>query len=161
MDKGTYPPGVLRFINILEAHSILPVLADLPNSTQTAPEAAQAVGCQLNQIVKSLLFITNNTRRPILVLASGANRVNPVRLAEVIGEKIHLADAQTVLQLTGYPVGSVPPAGYTPQPSTLIDSDLAGFDILWVSAGSDHIIASLSFQDLCQLSGGRVTTISQ
>jgi GrpB-like predicted nucleotidyltransferase (UPF0157 family)/prolyl-tRNA editing enzyme YbaK/EbsC (Cys-tRNA(Pro) deacylase) len=161
MDAKNYPPGVIRLIAHLEARSITPVMVELPTSTHTASAAALAVDCQLAQIVKSLVFITIDTQRPLLVLASGVNRVNTLRLAEVIGEKVRLADEQSVLQWTGYTVGAVPPVGYDPQPLTLIDEDLSGHEKLWVSGGSDHTMIALTFQEICRLTGGEVTTINR
>src|SRR5436853_2342867 len=94
------------------------------DSTRTAAEAAQAVGCQVGQIVKSLVFKGKQTQRPLLVEASGVNRVNERRVSEVIGEPIEKADADFVRQHTGFAVGGVPPVGHAEHIETFIDEDL-------------------------------------
>jgi GrpB-like predicted nucleotidyltransferase (UPF0157 family)/prolyl-tRNA editing enzyme YbaK/EbsC (Cys-tRNA(Pro) deacylase) len=145
----------------LESHGIQPTLMDLPASTRTASAAARALDCDLTQIVKSLLFTGDNTTRNILILVSGANRVDTQRLSEIVGEKVHLSDAQTVLSVTGYPIGAVSPFGLTSQSTVVIDEDLSGHADVWISGGSDHVLAEISFRKLCELTGGRVTTIDR
>jgi prolyl-tRNA editing enzyme YbaK/EbsC (Cys-tRNA(Pro) deacylase) len=97
---------------------------ELPTSTRTAQEAAGAVGCSVGQIVKSLVFRGVQTGRPILVLASGANRVNEARLSELAGEPIAKADAAFVRAHTGFAIGGVAPLGHPAPLTTYIDADL-------------------------------------
>jgi GrpB-like predicted nucleotidyltransferase (UPF0157 family)/prolyl-tRNA editing enzyme YbaK/EbsC (Cys-tRNA(Pro) deacylase) len=160
--KITNPePGVVRFKAFLDSHGIQPALVDLPATTHTASAAAQAVSCDLTQIVKSLLFTGEKTGRSILTLVSGTNRVDIQRLSEIVGEKVHLSNTQTVLAVTGYSIGAVSPFGLAMQPLMIIDQDLRAHTDVWISGGSDHVLAKLSFEKLCELSGGKVTPINR
>src|SRR6266568_3642980 len=96
-------------------------VVELPDSTRTAKEAAQAIGCRVEQIVKSLIFKGKQSDKPVLVVASGTNRVNEKRLGQLAGEPITKADADFVRQRTGFAVGGVPPFGHAEQIQTFID----------------------------------------
>lgn len=135
-------------------------VVELPNSTRTAVEAAQAVGCQVGQIVKSLVFKSKRTERPILVIASGANRVNEKRIEELIGEPLGKADADFVRQQTGFAIGGVPPVGHAQALETFIDQDLLQYSQVWAAAGTPHAVFELNPADLPVLTGGRVVSIS-
>ena len=130
-----------------------------PDSTRTAGEAAQAVGCQLGQIVKSLVFKGGQTHKPILVVASGANRVNERRLAELTGERIEKADADFVRQHTGFAVGGVPPVAHPERIETYIDEDLLQYEAIWAAAGNPHAVFQLTPTDLQSMTGGKVVSI--
>ncbi len=132
---------------------------ELPDSTRTAPEAAQAVGCQVGQIVKSLVFRTRDSQRPILVIASGANRVNEKRMAEYLGEPIEKADAGFVRQHTGFVIGGVPPVGHAERLETFVDQDLLQYAEIWAAAGTPNAVFPLSPADLVKMTGGRVVGI--
>ena len=134
-------------------------VVELPGSTRTAVEAAQAVGCQVGQIVKSLVFKAKRSERPILVIASGQNRVDEKRIEALIGEPLGKADADFVRQRTGFVIGGVPPVGHLEKLETYIDQDLLEFDELWAAAGTPHAVFRLSPADLLQISGGQVADI--
>jgi prolyl-tRNA editing enzyme YbaK/EbsC (Cys-tRNA(Pro) deacylase) len=136
-------------------------VVELPASTHTAVEAAQAVGCDVGQIIKSLVFKGKRSERPILVIASGRNRVDEKRIENLIGEPLGKADADFVRQHTGYVIGGVPPVGHTEKIETFIDEDLFQYDLLWAAAGTPNAVFQLSPQDLCAISDGKVTTIKQ
>jgi prolyl-tRNA editing enzyme YbaK/EbsC (Cys-tRNA(Pro) deacylase) len=136
-------------------------VVELPGSTRTALEAAQAVGCQVGQIVKSLVFKAKRSQRPILVVASGANRVDERRIEALIGEPLGKADADFVRQQTGFVIGGVPPVGYTQRLETFIDEDLLQFDEIWAAAGTPHAVFRLTPADLVQMTGGHVAAIKQ
>jgi GrpB-like predicted nucleotidyltransferase (UPF0157 family)/prolyl-tRNA editing enzyme YbaK/EbsC (Cys-tRNA(Pro) deacylase) len=153
--------GVSRFKVFLESRGVQLRMVDLPATTRTAIEAAQALNCDLNQIVKSLLFTGDRTGCHILVLVSGTNRVDTQRLSEVIGEKVHLSDAHTVQSVTGYPIGAVSPFGLIKQPIMIIDEDLGGQSDVWISGGSDQVLANISYQQLCELTRGKVTPVNR
>jgi prolyl-tRNA editing enzyme YbaK/EbsC (Cys-tRNA(Pro) deacylase) len=135
-------------------------VVELPASTRTAVEAAQATGCQVGQIVKSLIFRTRSSKRPILVLASGMNRVNEVRLAEAVGEPIEKADAEFVRQQTGFAIGGVPPVGLSQPIETYIDRDLLNFTEIWAAAGTPHAVFRLAPENLTRIAGDRVIQIT-
>src|SRR5215475_13164176 len=99
-------------------------VVELSDSTRSAVEAAQAIGCTVEQIAKSLIFKSKQTQRPVLVIASGPNRVNEKRIGELLGEPIEKADADFVRQKTGFAIGGVPPVGHAEKPEIFIDEDL-------------------------------------
>lgn len=130
-----------------------------PDSTRTAIEAAQAVGCSIGQIVKSLVFRGAQSHKPVLALVSGANRVNEKRLGLLLGEEIEKADADFVRQHTGFAVGGVPPVGHVERLATFIDRDLLQYDEIWASAGSPHTVFRLTPGDLQRMAGGEVVAL--
>ena len=130
-----------------------------PDSTRTAIEAAQAVGCSVGQIVKSLVFRGAQSHEPVLALVSGANRVNEKRLGLLFGEEIEKADADFVRQHTGFAVGGVPPVGHVERLATFIDRDLLQYDEIWAAAGSPHAVFRLTPGDLQDMTGGEVVTL--
>ncbi|HWQ04153.1 MAG TPA: YbaK/EbsC family protein [Longilinea sp.] len=133
---------------------------ELSGSTRTALEAAEAVGCDLGQIVKSLVFASVSSHQPILALVSGANRVNEQRLSAVFGEPVMKADGDFVRAQTGFAIGGVPPLGHTYQMKTFIDSDLMAFDRIWAAAGTPHALFSLTPAELLVMTHGEVANIS-
>lgn len=135
-------------------------VVELPDSTRTAVEAAQAIGCQVEQIVKSLIFKSKKSGRPILVVASGANRVNEKKLAGLIGEPLGKADADFVRQRTGFAIGGVAPVGHTEEIETYVDEDLLQYEEIWAAAGTPHAVFSLTPNDLVKITGGRVINIT-
>lgn len=108
---------------------------EFPASTRTAQEAADAIGCTIGQIAKSLIFKGKSSQKPILIIASGTNRVNEKVVKEYIGEKLEKADADFVLEHTGYAIGGIPPVGHTEPISTFIDEDLMQYSEIWAAAG--------------------------
>jgi prolyl-tRNA editing enzyme YbaK/EbsC (Cys-tRNA(Pro) deacylase) len=134
-------------------------VVELPNSTRTAAEAAQAVGCQLGQIIKSLVFKTKRSERPILVIASGVNRVDERKIEALTGEPLGKADADFVRQQTGFVIGGVPPLGHATQLETYIDQDLMQYEELWAAAGTPHAVFRLTPTDLLKMVDGRVVEI--
>ena len=149
-----------RVQDILKERGFSSLVVELPDSTRTAREAAQAVGCRVEQIVKSLVFKGQNSNKPLLVVASGSNRVNEQRLSELAGEPIEKADADFVRQRTGFVVGGVPPLGHTEQLEIFIDQDLLQYEQLWAAAGTSHAVFQLSPSELKAMTGGRVVSIT-
>lgn len=133
---------------------------ELPASTRTAVEAAQAVGCDVGQIVKSLVFRGLHSGSPVLILVSGSNRVNEQTVAQRLGEPIGKADADFVRQHTGFVIGGVPPIGHTEKLRTLMDEDLLQYDLVWAAAGTPNALFQLQAQDLLKISSallGKIT----
>jgi prolyl-tRNA editing enzyme YbaK/EbsC (Cys-tRNA(Pro) deacylase) len=135
-------------------------VVELPGSTRTAVDAAQAIGCQVGQIVKSLVFKTQETQRPVLVTASGPNRVNEGRIGELLGESVGKADADFVRQHTGFAIGGVPPIGHDEALPTFIDRDLMQYEHIWAAAGTPHAVFRLSPEALVDMTGGQVVQVS-
>jgi prolyl-tRNA editing enzyme YbaK/EbsC (Cys-tRNA(Pro) deacylase) len=152
-------PSARKVQQALEQAGFSLTVVELPGSTRTAVEAAQAVGCQVGQIVKSLVFKSKHTERPILVIASGANRVNESRIESLIGEPLGKADAEFVRLQTGYAIGGVPPVGHSQPLETYIDQDLLRYSRVWAAAGTPHAVFELDPADLPALTGGLVVSI--
>jgi prolyl-tRNA editing enzyme YbaK/EbsC (Cys-tRNA(Pro) deacylase) len=136
------------------------VVVELPDSTRTATEAAQAIGCLVGQIAKSIVFQTVTNQRPILVIASGSNRVNEAVIAEHIGEQITKANADFVQQRTGFVIGGVPPVGHNETLETFIDQDLLQYQEIWAAAGTPHAVFRLTPGDLLRLTSGEVLKVT-
>lgn len=149
-----------RVQQALEAHGVDCQVVELPDTTRTALEAAQAIGCDVDQIVKSLIFKARQSGRPVLVIASGSNRVNEKRIGQLLGEKIGKADADFVREKTGYVIGGVPPLAHETPPQTFIDEALLEHDEIWAAAGTPFAVFRLTPTDLLQITNGRVTSIS-
>jgi len=135
-------------------------VVELPASTRTAVEAAQAVGCQVGQIVKSLVFRAAHSDRPVLVVASGANRVNEALLGQVLGEPIGKADADFVRLRTGFAIGGVPPLAHAEPLTIFIDQDLLQYTEIWAAAGTPHAVFCLTPAQLVAMTGGKVVQIT-
>ena len=134
-------------------------VVELPASTRTAQEAAQAVGCTVGQIVKSLVFRALQSDRPVLVETSGLNRVDETRLAALLGEPVGKADADFVRQRTGFVIGGVPPLGHAEALPTFIDQDLLQYQEIWAAAGTPHAVFRLTPAELLQMTGGQVVAV--
>ncbi len=129
------------------------------DSTRSAAEAAEAVGCQVGQIAKSLIFRGKASDRPVLVIASGANLVDEKAVRDLIGEKIGRADADFVRAKTGFAIGGVPPVGHKEKPVCVIDEDLFNYDTIWAAAGTPRAVFSLTPAQLEAMTGGLVGAI--
>ncbi len=131
----------------------------LPQTGKTSAEAAAGLGCSVAQIAKSILFRRREDDAPVLVVASGANRVDEEKVARHVGD-IARADAKFVREKTGYAIGGVCPIGHLTPPVTVIDSDLLQLDSLWAAAGHPHAVFNLSPQELLALTGAPVVDIA-
>jgi prolyl-tRNA editing enzyme YbaK/EbsC (Cys-tRNA(Pro) deacylase) len=145
--------------DVLRERGFTSQVVELSDSTRTAKDAAQAIGCRVEQIVKSLIFKGKQTSKPILVVASGQNRVNEKRLGELAGEPIARADADFVRQRTGFAVGGVPPVGHKEPLTTFIDEDLLQFSEIWAAAGTPFAVFQLTPAALQSMTGGQVVSI--
>jgi len=134
-------------------------IVDLGQSARTAADAARAVGCQVDQIVKSLVFRLRESGRALLVVTSGAHRVDEHRVAAVVGEPIERADADFVRAETGFAIGGVAPLAHAKPIVTLIDEHLMGWDAIWAAAGHPNTVFRLTPDDLVAMTGGRVVTV--
>jgi prolyl-tRNA editing enzyme YbaK/EbsC (Cys-tRNA(Pro) deacylase) len=125
---------------------------EFPEGTRTAQDAAAAIGCDVGQIVKSLVFVRDD--EPLLVLCSGANTVDAERLG------LAKADAELVRRATGFAIGGVPPYGHPAPLETLIDEDLLGYDEVWAAAGTPRSVFPLTPAQLVERAGGTVARVS-
>lgn len=134
-------------------------VSTFPEGTRTAQDAAAAIGCQVAQIVKSLVF-RRQSGSPLLVVASGVNRVDEAKVAALIGEPIGKADAAFVRAETGFAIGGVPPAGHAKPIETLVDEDLLALDEIWAAAGTPRTVFPLTPAELVEMTGGRVADVA-
>ena len=134
---------------------------ELPGSTRTAQEAADSIGCTVSQIAKSLVFREKETDLPILVIASGSNRVDVMKIQKSTGLKLGKADGKYVKERVGYAVGGVPPVGHNEPLETILDPDLKKYEVIWAAAGTPFAVFQLKPTDLEPLTKGRWIDLSE
>lgn len=125
---------------------------EFPEGTRTAADAANAIGCDVSDIGKSLVFMTEASR-PILIIMNGADQVDLDKVAALLGLSIRKADATEVREYTGYAIGGVPPFGHANPVETLIDEKLLGKKTIWLAAGTPKTVFELETSDLKQVTG--------
>ena len=157
----TLSPSAQKVQDALAARGFTNQVVEHEQTTRTSAEAAQAVGCEVGQIAKSLVFKGRQSGKAILVIASGANRVDEKKLRELAGEKIEKPDAEFVRSQTGFVIGGVPPVGHAQPLITFIDEDLTRFDTIWAAAGTPNAVFKLTPGDLVKMTGGKVVAIKQ
>jgi prolyl-tRNA editing enzyme YbaK/EbsC (Cys-tRNA(Pro) deacylase) len=128
---------------------------ELPGSTRTAQEAAESIGCSVPQIAKSLVFKDKKTDRPILVIASGSNRVDVMKIQKSMGLKLGRADGNYVKKRVGFAIGGVPPVGHIEPLETILDPDLKKYDVIWAAAGTPFAVFKLKPIELEALTEGK------
>ncbi|MFD2130245.1 YbaK/EbsC family protein [Pseudogracilibacillus auburnensis] len=132
---------------------------ELPNSTRTAKEAAEAIGCEVNHIAKSIIFRLKRVDKPLLVVACGANRINEKQIEAHLNDTLGKADADFVREQTGYVIGGVPPLGHKEQIITLIDEDLFQYGKIWAAAGHPKAVFPLTPDELVEMTNGEVVCV--
>jgi prolyl-tRNA editing enzyme YbaK/EbsC (Cys-tRNA(Pro) deacylase) len=147
------------FATYLKSHSLTFDIRELSASTHTAAEAAAALGSDIAQIGKSIVFRGITTAKPYLVVASGVNHIDEQKLGQLTGEAVGKAPADFVAQTTGYIIGGVPPFGHQNEIKTFIDQDLLNFPLVWVAAGSPHAVFSLTPSQLVDFTLGAVVDV--
>lgn len=153
-------PNVSRVVAAASEAGLRIEVERFPEGTRTAADAARAVGCEVAQIVKSLVFMADAS--PILALASGANRVDPRRLAEAMDAgEVRRADGDEARAATGFAIGGIPPFGHERPLTVLIDRDLLSHDRLWAAAGLPDAVFAITPDALVQASGGRVVELAE
>jgi prolyl-tRNA editing enzyme YbaK/EbsC (Cys-tRNA(Pro) deacylase) len=157
---NTPESGTDRVQRLLREMGSAAELVRLADSARTAAMAAEAIGCTVAQIAKSLIFKGIDSGGHILVIASGAIRADERRVAETVGEPIAKADAAFVRERTGYAIGGVAPIGHIRAPqAVLIDSGMARLGPLWAAAGHPHMVFKSSYTELVRMTGGRPAEI--
>lgn len=156
---ATLSPTAHKIQDLLNALGYSYTVIEHTESTRTAQEAADRAGCELGQIVKSLIFRGRTSGKPILVLTSGPNRVNEKRISEYAGEPIGKADADFVRTVTGFAIGGVPPIGHAQPMETYLDEDFLQFQTIWAAAGTPNAIFELKTEDLQKMTGGKIVTV--
>jgi prolyl-tRNA editing enzyme YbaK/EbsC (Cys-tRNA(Pro) deacylase) len=157
--KLNLSPNAIKVQDALNKIGMQLKVVELPDSTRTSIEAAQAIGCKVGQIAKSIVFKAVVSGSPILVIASGTNRIDEQLLASHVGEMIKKADAEFVQASTGFVIGGVPPVGHTTRLETYIDQDLLQYAEIWAAAGNPHAVFRLKPDDLVRMTGGKVIKV--
>jgi prolyl-tRNA editing enzyme YbaK/EbsC (Cys-tRNA(Pro) deacylase) len=149
------PRSAQRVFDVASEHGLTLDIVEYPDGTRTAEDAAAAVGCEVSQIVKSMIFAFGDGL--VLALTSGSNRVNPDLLAELAGGgTCGRADADMVREVTGYAIGGVPPFGHATTVPAFLDPDLVTFDELWAAAGTPRHVFPIAPAALLDLTNATV-----
>ena len=156
-------PSAQKVQDALRERGYLGNVVELEASTRTAVEAAQAAGCEVGQIVKSLVFMLHPARegekKPILVLVSGPNRVHEKHLGRLLGGILVRADAEYVREVTGFAIGGIPPVGHISPLNTYIDEDLLQYSTVWAAAGTPNAVFQIFPAQLVEISNGQVVSV--
>ena len=152
-------PSAQKVQQALRARGLACEVVQMEKTTRSAEEAARAVGCDVGQIVKSLIFEGRKSHQPILVVASGANRVNENTLGRHVSEPVKMARADYVREKTGYVIGGVPPIGHPNQLKTFIDEDLLQYTEIWAAAGTPQAVFKLTPDQLKMITHGTVVSV--
>ena len=155
----TLSPSAQRVQDALRVLGFAYEVTESAQATRTAAEAARAVGCEVGQIAKSLVFKTAQSGRAVLVIASGANKVNEWRVGVLLKEVLEKAPAAFVREHAGFAVGGVPPVGHPRPLETFVDEDLLRHETIWVAAGTPNALFRLAPADLVKMTGGRVVKV--
>ena len=139
----------------LETAGIAAEIREMPDSTRTAPEAAAAAGCALDQIVKSILFRGAQSGHVVLFLTAGGNRICPDKAGACAGEPLGKADAALIRAETGFAIGGVAPVGHLRQIEAWLDPRLLDFDLVWAAAGTPRHVFAIAPADLLRLTGAK------
>ena len=161
MGSDVLRPAAARVQALLKEMGLEAEVIEFAETTRTSAEAAAQIGCSIAQIAKSLVFRAKASNRPVLVIASGVNRVDEKAVEALLGEKLGKADADFVRDKTGYAIGGVAPVGHATRPATFIDEDLLGFEVIWAAAGTPFAVFRLTPAELARLTGGQVARIAQ
>ena len=152
-------PSAQKIQNILRQLGSDYKVIEFTESTRTAQEAADRVGCQLGQIVKSLIFKGRSSNKGILVLTSGLNRVDENKISQYAGESIGRADPEFVRTVTGFSIGGVPPVGHVQPLETYIDEDLLQYTDVWAAAGTPNAVFQMPSSDLVRITNGKIMRV--
>jgi len=155
----TISPSAQKIQDLLNSLGYNYTVIEHAESTRTALEAAERAGCKLGQIVKSLIFKGKESGKPIIVLTSGANRVDERRIREYAREGIGKADADFVRAVTGFAIGGVPPVGHVQKIETYMDEDFLQYEVVWAAAGTPKAIFELKTSDLQKMTDAKVVQV--
>ena len=155
-------PSAQKVADAARALGLSVEIVEFAETTRTAQDAAQTIGCQVAQIVKSLLFIVNG--QPVMALVSGVNRLDERKLATLRGvgrKQVERADADTAKAATGFSIGGVPPFGHTSRLPVYVDEDLTRFDVVWAAAGTPFAVFAITPEELVRASQASVADLKR
>ena len=150
-----------RFQSALAADGHEIEVVALADSTRTAQEAADTIGCSVAQIAKSIVFRDPLQDQPVVVIASGSNRVAVDKVEALVGNSLEKADGNFVKKKIGYAIGGVPPAGHKSPTQLYLDKDLLKFDTIWAAAGTPFAVFRLTPAELPVLTGAQWHEIAE
>jgi Cys-tRNA(Pro) deacylase len=156
---GKLKPSAQIVQQALKRHGLACEVVQMQKTTRSAEDAARAVGCEVGQIAKSLVFKGTQSHRPVLVITSGANRVNEKTIGQALAEAIQMADPEFVREKTGFAIGGVAPAGHRQPLKIFIDEDLLQYKEIWAAAGTPHAVFKLTPDELLQITNGEVLSV--
>ncbi len=149
-----------RFLEAAKVAGMRPDVRRFPEGTKTAHAAARAIGCDVGQIVKSLVFMVDD--RPVMALTSGANRVDEAKLGAILGaEHVRRATPEEARTATGFAVGGTPPFGHPRRLTALVDEDLLSWEQIWAAAGTPDSVFPLTPIDLQRTSGAEIAAFAR
>ncbi len=158
-NKKNLSPSAQIVQDALRSQGFDCTVIEFQGSTRTSAEAAARIGCQIGQIVKSLIFRGQVSDKPVLVLTSGANRVDESLISRYVGESIGHADAEFVRTATGFAIGGVPPVGHLQPQETYLDEDLLQYGKIWAAAGTPNAVFEMTPAALKKMTGGKVVRV--
>ena len=154
-------PAVVRVRAALRSAGLAPEIVELPGAARTAKAAAEFLGCDVAQIANSLVFRAEQSRQAVLVMSSGALRVDLDRLAAALGEPIDKADADFVRAATGFAIGGVAPVGHTGVIRTFVERSLGAHPVVWAAAGHPNTVFPLTYAELVRITAGQEADLAQ
>jgi len=157
--NASLSPSAQRVQDALAGAGLECTVVEHATPARTSAEAAAILGCSVAEIAKSLIFRCGE-QDAVLVIASGANRVDEAKVAAHLGEPIARADAAFVRQATGYAIGGIPPLGHTMPMPVLVDRDLAAFDVVYAAGGTPNALFPIAPADLVRASGGTLADVA-
>ncbi len=131
----------------------------MQETTRTCIEAANSIGCEVGQIVKSMIFQGKTSGQPVLIVASGNNRINEKKMKGYLGEAVSRPDAKYVQETTGFAIGGIPPVGHINKLTCFIDADLFQYNEIWAAAGTPFDVFCLSPQQLLAITQGKIIDV--
>jgi prolyl-tRNA editing enzyme YbaK/EbsC (Cys-tRNA(Pro) deacylase) len=146
--------------NVLSSFGVDAEVIEIPQSTRTSQEAAEALGCSVSQIAKSIVF-QSKSGKAIMVIASGSNRIDEKKIEKEIGEKIGRASPDFVRGSTGFVIGGVPPLGHEKEIVKFIDRDLEKFEDVWAAAGTPNSVFKIKFIDLRRITKAKILDVKK
>ena len=153
--KPAQHPTALRIAQLLRDAGVDTQVVEFEQTTRTSAEAAAAVGCEVAQIAKSIVFRGKTSGLAIVIVASGSNRVSESKVEALVGEPPGRADADFVREATGFAIGGVAPLGHSKPVKIVLDEDLQRFETIWAAAGTPYAVFPLTAAQLSQLTGAR------
>ena len=154
-------PSAQKVQDALAAAGFAHQIVEFTQTTRSSAEAAAAIGCEVGDIAKSILFRAADSGQPVMVIASGTNRIDERKVASLLGEKLKKADPDFVRGATGYAIGGVPPLGHASKIRIFLDQDLRKRPRIWAAAGTPNAVFPLSFDDLIRMTAGEPGDIRQ